>query len=247
MRTTSKLVALTMCAVLVTACGSDSTARQRQRDTRSLSARLEAKSASVALSEPAYRSAAEAAPLTRFVIDGKPAVAVSSVFAVGTVDSVVAGVGLDYDGYTPSTADSGQQTAPEVEFGSDASDLDVVVVSLDARTGVRSDGSDVSGPVSFLLAVPAPTDLESLREQLIGVDVGVLLNESESGLSLGPDVLEVVGFDTFLGKVAGESVEFGTLTTSPLNLQPETVLIGDLLQGAGTIEVRYENGGFVRT
>jgi len=193
-----------------------------------------------------YASAAEAGPLTRFSVDGAAPTTVSDVFVVGKVSSVESGPGLSYRGYTPQVKGE-KETAGRtmVDFNSDLSDVDVVIVSVAVLEGVRSDGSSVTGEVRFGIALPAPTDLASLQKELVGLDIGALLVRNEgtrAGFDFDEQLFEVVGYGMYFGTVEGAAVSFGQLTESPYGLPPETVAVEAVMKGAGTITLKTIDG-----
>ncbi len=229
----------------VASCGSHSNSG-RAPQTAPLSQRLSGLSGQFDLLPPWFTTATEAGPLTRFSVDGAAPTTVSDLFVVGKVGSVESGPGLSYRGYTPQV-EGEKETAGRsiVDFNSDLSDVDVVVVSVTVMEGVRSDGSSVTGEVRFGIALPAPTDLASLQKEWVGLEIGALLVRNEgtsAGLDFDDELFEVVGYGMYFGTVEGAVVSFGQLTESPYSFPAETVTVDAVMKGAGLITLKTIDG-----
>ena len=232
-------------AVVSFGCSADSTASEPDR--RLLVERTTRQDEPASLSAPWWQTAVEASPATRFVLDGVPAVP-PELFAVGEVTDVA---GLS--GYRePTGGPYNPPTGPNlVEFGSADSFVDLVGVTLTVTDGIAAAGSSLPAQVTFVLGLPAPTDVESLRDELAAYGtLGVLAYRSpafnsEVGPAAGLELYEVLdGF--YLGPIADGTFELGTLLPADQFHKAETVGVSDMLMGAGTINLTSSNGEPVR-
>ena len=190
---------------------------------------------------PWWTSPVELSPATRVTLDGEPQVKERNVFAVGTVTDVVAITGT-VERNEPMIEGQAGTWFLTVPFNDPDADRAVVGVVLSVSEGVSDGDSELPDEMTVTLSLPSPTDVDSLREELVGMQVaGLFWRLPEVAY---PDdiwqahpVLHSVG--EWLGRVEGDTI-VGLVPGVGFDLQPTP--IADMLAGAGDITLETIDG-----
>lgn len=239
-----RIAVLAALCLSIVACGGTDPATIA--DGRPLYDRLTTVLSSASFAPPIYRSAIEAAPSTKFVVDGRESMTVSDALVIGSVQSVVGATAWSFS--AGPQVEGGPNTVKRLSFNDPEGDIDVVAVTLRVERSSTADGNALPETISFGLSLPSVTSLPTLEEQLKSLGtLAVLLERNEmTPFDFDKSLYGVVGYGTFLGSVDGDVVTFGAITPSPFGFAKEVVTVDAILAGAGTIALTEQNGQITR-
>lgn len=223
-----------------------SAAPSRGFDTRPLSQRSAIGDLPVTVRPSWWRTVEEASPATRWMLDGER-VEQGTLFVEGPIVSVEPGFAIADKSGEVRPQGSTRPPVSLLEFNAANATTDVVIITLDVRVGLAETGP-APRSVKIALPLPAPTDLPSLRAELVayGSLAAIVFLSADAP---GPDDLYRILDSRYLGTLsnAGKTLTFGKLMTGPdEGRETETVEIEELLAGAGTIELLNPDGDRVR-
>lgn len=226
---------LALLASLVCAC---STGSSTELDSRPLADRIDGlPEAPVSVVDGWFESAVEASPQTRFVLDGEIADA-ADLFVVGPVVSVTGLGALPEESRAPMDY---------IEFNSPDAATDFVALEIEVEVGVTESGAPPPTRVDVVMALPAPTDVESLARELAEVGrVGAIVFAA-----IGvPDEIQLDLYQVldsyYIGPVDGDEVTFGTWMRGFEGMGVRTASVDEITRGAGVIELTSSGGGVRR-
>lgn len=241
MRIIKTSIVISLLLGLMTSCGEHQNESTRTKDSRPLSERINAmKSGPFSLQPPWSLNAIEASPATNWVLDGKPVENIS-MFVVGQVQNVAAGFSLGEPEGSPNIDGQAETMKQNIlPFNSEKALSDVVIIELRVSQGIGPDQSQPPDKVKIALALPSPTDLDSLRTEiqklpsLAAIIFPAVALNAEEGLFELQDSF-------FLGTVVddgrNDSVVFGDLTGPSPFYKREVTAIENIIAGAGTIHI----------
>jgi hypothetical protein len=183
---------------------------------------------------PWWTSPIELSPATRVTLDGEPRVDERNVFAVGSVTDVVPITGT-VERSEPMIEGQAGRWNLTVPFNDRDADRAVVGVVLSVSEGVAGGDSDLPEEMTVTLSLPSPTDVDSLRDELVGMQVAGLFWRLPE-VAYPDDIwqahpaLHSVG--EWLGRVEGDTI-VGLVPGVGFDVQPTP--IAEMLVGAGDI------------
>lgn len=198
-------------------------ARSVRPDTRPLKERVQSHESSMTLRPSWWRSAAEAAPATEWWFEDERQIQ-GTILVRGTLMDVVAGFGVD----------GSRDPQSIVEFNAESASTDVVIVRLKVSDGLSEIG-DLPDEVGIALALPAPTDLKTLADELSAVNDFAAILFPAVGLAGREGLFEVLD-SHYLGSIDADGVvTFGSLLTGPYDREIEKIDFVRLKRGAGVV------------
>lgn len=239
MRTIKTSVVIALLFGLMASCGGPQVESTLTKDSRPLSERINAmNSGPFSLQPPWSLNAVEASPATNWVLDGEPVENIST-FVVGQVQNVAAGFSLGEPEGSPNIVGQAETMKQNfLPFNSEKALSDVVIIEIIVSQGVGPARSQPPDKVKIALALPSPTDLDSLRTEiqkhksLAAIIFPAVALNAEEGLF---ELQDSFFLGTVVEDAQNDSVVFGDLTGPNPFYKREVTAIKDILAGAGTI------------
>jgi hypothetical protein len=211
-------------------------------DDRPLAQRLAPASESPAETLPPWwTSPVELSPATRVTLDGELQANDRSVFAVGTVTDVVPITGTVWRDEPMIEGQAGTWVLT-VPFNDPEADRAVVGVLLSVSDGVAGGDSDLPEAMTVELSLPSPTDVDTLRDELVGMQLAGLFSRLPE-VAYPDDIWQahpaLYSAGEWLGRVEGDTI-VGLVPGVGFDLQPTP--IAEMLVGAGDITLETIDG-----
>jgi hypothetical protein len=191
--------------------------------------------------QPWWTSPVELSPATRVTLDGELQVDERSVFAVGTATDVVPITGT-VERNEPMIEGQPGRWNLTVPFNDPDADRAVVGIVLSISEGVAGGDSDLPDEMTVTLSLPSPTDVDSLRDELVGIQLAGLfwrLPEVAYPDDIWQAHTTLYSVGEWLGRVEGDMI-VGLVPGVGFDLQPTP--IADMLAGAGDITLETIDG-----
>lgn len=188
-----------------------------------------------------WTSPVELSPATRVTLDGEPQVDERNVFAVGTVTDVVPITGT-VERNEPMIEGQAGTWFLTVPFNDRDADRAVVGVVLSVSDGVTGGDEDLPDEMTVTLSLPSPTDVDSLRDELVGIKLAGLFYRLPE-VAYPDDIWQahptLYSAGEWLGRVDGDMI-VGLVPGVGFDLQPTP--IAEMLAGAGDITLETIDG-----
>jgi hypothetical protein len=191
--------------------------------------------------QPWWTSPVELSPATRVTLDGEPQADDRSVFAVGTVSDVVPITGTVWRDEPMIEGQAGTWVLT-LPFNDPEADRAVVGVLLSVTDGLAGGDSVLPNEMTVELSLPSPTDVDSLRDELVGMPLAGLFWRLPE-VAYPDDIWQahpaLYSAGEWLGRVEGDMI-VGLWPGAGFDLQPTP--IAEMLAGAGDITLETIDG-----